>query len=250
MRVLVSNDDGYDAGGVHALAEAAAALGEVWVVAPLTEQSGQSHSLSLSVPLRVREHAPRWFSVSGTPADCIYLALHELMPEPPALVLSGVNRGSNLGNDVHYSGTVAAAREAALAGLPAVAVSLHLEPEDRDCHWDTAVQVALRVARMVLDAGLPPRTLLNVNVPNVPPDQLLGVRAATLGVRTYENRVTRREDPWGRPYYWIGGAHLAFEGRADSDGPLVEGRWATVTPLHCDLTDHAFLDALHDRFDG
>lgn len=250
MRVLVSNDDGYDASGVRALAQAVGGLGEVWVVAPLLEQSGQSHSLSLTAPLRVREHAERWYSVSGTPADCIYLALHELLPQAPGLVLSGINRGSNLGNDVHYSGTVAAAREAALAGLPAVAISLHVTPEEGTLHWATATAVALQVARVVLQDGLPERTLLNVNVPNVPLGELKGVRAATLGERTYQSSVTRRDDPWGRPYYWIGGAHLAFGADAQSDGPLVEQGWATVTPLRCDLTDHAFLDTLHDRLDG
>jgi 5'-nucleotidase len=249
VRILVANDDGVDSPGLHALAEAAAALGTVWVVAPDREQSAMSHSLTLHTPLRARTRGERTYAVNGTPADCIYLAMHELMDGPPDLVLSGINRGGNLGNDVHYSGTVAAAREAVLAGAPAVAVSLHLDEHDKQLHWATGCEVALHVARAVLDGGLPPATLLNVNVPNVPPPDLRGIRAATLGIRRYENRVTRRADPWGRDYYWIGGTHLEFADIPGSDGPLVERGFASVTPLHSDPTLHAFLDPLRARVD-
>lgn len=250
MRILVSNDDGFDAPGIRALAEAAADLGEVWVVAPTTEQSAQSHSLTLRAPLRAHWRGERRWAVDGTPADCIYLALHGLMDGPPDLVLSGVNRGSNLGSDVHYSGTVAAAREACLAGLPAVAVSLHLTEPGGAHHYETATRVAKSVARSVIADGLPADTLLNVNVPNVPPDDLEGVRVARLGRRMYDHKVTERADPWGLPYYWIGGAHRAFEEADDADGLLVERGFASVTPLHSDPTLHTFLDALRDRLDA
>lgn len=248
MRILVSNDDGFDSPGLHALAQAAEAFGTVWIVAPEREQSAQSHSLTLQSPLRARRRGDRRFQVNGTPADCIYLGIHGLMDGPPDLVLSGINRGSNLGNDVHYSGTVAAAREASFTGLPAVAFSLHLDPSaDTVCQWETATHVARQVIPVVIDGGLPQRTLLNVNVPNVTLDALRGVRVATLGHRHYENRVTRREDPWGRDYYWIGGAHRAFDAIPESDGPLCEAGWATVTPLHSDPTLTSFLAPLRAR---
>ncbi|MCB9680904.1 MAG: 5'/3'-nucleotidase SurE [Alphaproteobacteria bacterium] len=249
MRILVSNDDGFDAPGIRALADAVMDLGDVWVVAPDSEQSAKSHSLTLAAPLRARRRGERRFAVDGTPADCIYLGAHGLLDGPPDLVLSGVNRGSNLGTDVHYSGTVAAAREAVMAGFPAVAISLHVLPEDEALHWDTACHVARHVARDVVSHGLPPHTLLNVNVPNIPRVALKGVRTATLGVRRYANRVLRREDPWGRHYYWIGGPHLSFADIADSDGPLVEQGYASVTPLHSDPTLSTFLEPLRDRLD-
>lgn len=250
MRILVSNDDGYDAPGIRALADAASALGEVYVVAPVHEQSAQSHSLTLRQPLRARPRGDRAWEVSGTPADCIYMAFHGLLDGPPDLVLSGVNRGSNLGGDVHYSGTVAAAREASFQGIPSVAVSLHILDEHRDRHYETATGVAMDVARFVLEHGLPAHTLLNVNVPNIPPEALLGIRTATLGNRNYDHKVARREDPWGLPYYWIGGSHVAFDDIPGSDGPLVESGYASVTPLHSDPTLHTFLDELRERIDS
>jgi 5'-nucleotidase len=249
VRILVSNDDGVDAPGIRALADAVSVLGTVWRIAPVSEQSAKSHSLTLHKPLRAQRRGERVFAVSGTPADCIYLATYELMDHPPDLVISGVNRGANLGNDVHYSGTVAAAREACLAGAPAIAVSLHTAPDDDTAHWATACDVALHVARAVVDGGLPPATLLNVNVPNVPLPELRGIRAATLGTRRYENRVTRRTDPWGRDYYWIGGTHLGFAGLPGSDGVLIEEGYATVTPLFSDPTLADFLPTLRARVD-
>lgn len=248
-RILISNDDGAQAPGFVALREALATMGEVWAVAPEKEQSAQSHSLTMHKPLRVRRCGERWFSVSGTPADCVYLGLHELMPEPPDVVVSGINRGANLGTDVFYSGTVAAAREACLAGVPSIALSLYLRGEGAR-HWQTACDVSRRVTREVLERGLPHRTLLNVNVPNVPVDQLRGIAAATLSVRRYGTRVDRREDPWGRPYYWIGGAPLDFDDDAATDGPLCEAGYATVTPMHHALTHTASLGALRDWTDA
>jgi 5'-nucleotidase len=250
MRMLLANDDGVSSDGLAALAEALQELGEVWVVAPDSERSAQSHSLSLHRPLRVDKIRPRWYAVDGTPADCVYLGLNGLLDGPPDVVISGVNKGSNLGTDIHYSGTVAAAREAALSGFLAIAVSLHLEPADVDRHWHTATGVVKRLLPRVLQSGLPPRTLLNVNTPNVPASALRGVHAASMGVRTYDNRVLHRDDPWGRPYYWIGGAHAHFGAIEGSDGPLMERGWATVTPVQADLTDRAFLETLREWTDG
>lgn len=243
MRILVSNDDGIHAYGLPPLAEALSALGEVWIVAPEREQSAQSHALTMHKPLRVRRRGEREFAVSGTPADCVYLAAHHLLPEPPALVVSGINRGGNLGNDVLYSGTVAAAMEACLIGIPSIAISMHVEDGVRaaDHHWATAAALAARLGRDVLQHGLPPRTLLNVNVPDLPLDQLKGLRVARMGVRHYDNQVDARVDPRGRDYYWIGGKHERFEPIPGSDGPLVEQGYASVSPLEADLTHEGML---------
>lgn len=244
MRILVSNDDGYFAGGIAPLVEALQALGEVWVVAPEQEQSAKSHSLTMWEPLRVRQHGAGRYSVGGTPADCVYLALHELLPERPDLVVSGINRGSNLGNDVLYSGTVAAAMEACLHGVPALAVSLHLEPEQDQQHWGSAASLAQRVAAQILERGLPRRKLLNLNVPNLPLAEIQGIRPSRLGERSYEDLVDKRLDPRGKPYYWIGGGPNAFCGEPDTDGPLMAQGWASLTPLSPDLTDEAQLERL------
>lgn len=228
-RILCSNDDGIDAPGIAALVAAVAEIGELWTVAPASERSAQSHALTMHEPLRADPRGPRRFAVSGTPADCAYLALRHLVPTPD-LVLSGINAGSNLGADVWYSGTVAAAREACLQGVSAVAVSLHRPPAATGPHWETAGAVAARVARAVLAEPLPDGVYLNVNVPDLPLEALQGLRVAPLGRRRYQHQVDRREDPRGRSYFWIGGPHDAFEGEG-TDGWWIERGWATVTPL-------------------
>jgi len=242
MRILVTNDDGIDAPGLHALETVAATLGEVWTVAPATEQSARSHALTMHEPLRVRAHGERRFAVTGTPADSVYLALHHLLPQRPDLVISGINRGSNLCTDVVYSGTVAAAREAASHGIPALAASLWVT-RDRP-YWSTAQAAVAEVARQIVQNGLPRRILLNLNVPDVAPAQLRGLRVAPLGDRYYAAEVRALTDPRDRPYFWIGGDHERFEGAPDSDGPLCEAGYAVVTPLQMDLTAHALLSDL------
>jgi len=243
MRVLLSNDDGIDAPGLHALERALQPLGEVVVVAPATEQSAKSHSLTMHRPLRVRDAGEGRYAVTGTPADAVYLALHHLVDGPVDLVVSGINRGANLGSDVHYSGTVAAAREACLHGVPSMAVSARLL--QGSARFDTAGHVALQVARRLAAAPLPAGVFLNVNVPPVAPDQLGGLRAARLGQRTYAHAVDERTDPRGGAYYWIGGPHLAFEGGDDTDGAVVEAGCASLTPLSADPTQPDQLEALH-----
>lgn len=250
MRILICNDDGIDAPGIRALEARLPALGEVWVVAPDGPRSAQSHALTMHKPLRARPSGPRRFSVSGTPADCVYLALHELMDGPPDVVVSGVNDGGNLGNDIFYSGTVAAAREAALGGYPAIAVSLHREPGDLDAWFETAAEVTARATEAVLTRGLPPRVLLNINVPNVAPAALKGVRAAPMGRREYAPLVEARHDPRGVRYYWIGGPEYVFADIEGSDGPVVEAGWAAVTPIHCELTLTPFLEDLRGWTDA
>lgn len=240
MRVLVTNDDGYLAPGVRTLAAAARRLGTVHVVAPDREQSATSHSLTLHHPLRVRD-AGFGLVVDGTPTDCVVLALGELLPERPDLVLSGVNHGANLGDDVLYSGTVAAAMEATILGLPAVAISL----AGRDAatvvpEWEETVGRLLE--RLVGERQFPAETLLNVNLPPVPPAQVKGVRVTTLGRRAYMGSLTRALDPNGREYFWIGGGESRWWGGPDSDFRAVSEGYISVTPLHLDLTNHRLLE--------
>ncbi len=240
MHLLLTNDDGIDAQGLRALHAAVEGLGTVWIVAPDKERSAQSHALTMHKPLFARQLGERRWSVSGTPADCVYLAIVRLLPVRPDAVLSGINRGANLGYDVHYSGTVAAAREACLHGVSAASFSLHFGPEGPH-HWDTASMVAGRVARAMLDHGTAPGVHWNVNVPDRPEAELRGLRAAPLGERRYGHQVETRRDPRGRTYHWIGGPPLHMAGEPHEDGPAVEAGWATITPLS--ITPHA-VDAL------
>jgi 5'-nucleotidase len=230
LTILVSNDDGIDAPGLLALEEALAPLGDVWTVAPASEQSAKSHALTMHDPLRAERRGERRWAVAGTPADCAYLGLLHLVPTRPDIVVSGINAGSNLGADIWYSGTVAAAREGCLHGIPAVAVSQHRPIGPDGPHWDTAGAVAVRVVEAMLAEPTPPWTYLNVNVPDVPLAALRGLAACPLGRRTYAHQVDAREDPRGRMYFWIGGPHATFEGD-HTDGRSVEQGWATVTPL-------------------
>lgn len=250
MIILISNDDSIHAPGIHALAKAAETLGEVWVVAPAAEQSAKSHALTMHEPLRVREVGERRFSVNGTPADSVYMALTHILPRPPDVVLSGVNRGANLGSDVHYSGTVAAAREAALRGVAAVASSLHITDWTRGStrHYDVAAEITAEVAAHMLRDPLPKGRFVNVNVPDMPRGQIRGICAAPVGERIYANQVVEHFDPRGKPYYWIGGPSLGFAGGEAADGQRVANGYVSVTPMRLDPTDHATLGQLAGWF--
>lgn len=240
MRVLLSNDDGVHAPGLAALADAFPD-DEVWVVAPDREQSASSHAISLHRPLRIVQVGERRFSVDGTPTDAVYLALnHVLRGRPPDLVLSGVNHGPNLGNDVLYSGTVAAAMEGALLGVTAIAVSLAARPPH---DFGPAAAFAAELARRVAAEPRPAPTLFNVNVPAGP---VKGYRFTRLGVRTYGNEVVEKLDPRGRSYFWIGGdaSHGDIPG-SDCNTVLDDGLVA-VTPLHLDLTHDGLLPGFGD----
>ena len=244
MLYLLSNDDGHHAPGLAALRRAAGRSGRVAVVAPAEEQSAKSHAFTMLEPLRVERVGPMDWKVRGTPADCVYLALHQLLDREPGLVLSGINRGSNLGQDVHYSGTVAAAIEACLHGYAAIAFSLHTAPGDTELHWETAEQVVERVLQGVASQPIPPGTMLNVNVPNCRPEDLRGLAAASLGRRIYDPAVHVRADPRGMDYFWIGGPHTGFDPAQGTDGPEIAENWASVTPLHPDLTWKSRIEAL------
>ena len=237
--ILVSNDDGIEAPGLKELAGALGDLGEVMVVAPDRERSAQSHALSLDRPLRVVDHKPGWWAVDGTPADCVYLALLNLLPRKPSLVASGINRGYNLGSDLFYSGTVAAAVEAAVRGAPAFAISMERGPAEG---YPKAGELARALGHAILTEGLPPKTLLNVNVPNH--GKIHGYRWTRLGQRVYREQVEMRTDLRGQRYFWIGGPELDVEDVPDSDVTAVRSGFVSVTPLDLDLTSHQLLGAL------
>ena len=239
--LLLSNDDGISAVGLQALARSLADIDELLVVAPASEQSAKSHGLTIHQPLRTQSDRPGWHSVSGTPADSVYFALNNLCPVAPRAVISGINRGSNIGNDVHYSGTVAAAREATLSGVPALAVSLYTEGGGDTLHWDTAGHFAALVLRRMLANPLPDGVLLNLNVPNCPVEAVKGLLVAPMGDRAYEALVREDRDPRGKPYYWIGGPPILSNEESHTDCSLVPRGYATLTPLRTDVTAHSLL---------
>ncbi len=241
MRILVTNDDGYRADGIRTLVDAARGLGEVRVVAPDREQSATSHSLTLHNPLRVRDRGEGVLAVDGTPTDCVILALGMLLEQRPDVVLSGINHGPNLGDDVLYSGTVAAAMEAVILGVPAVAISLATFDEALLAGWGP---VTGRLLEQLLRSDMPRETLLNINLPPIPPEQAKGVRVTTLGRREYVGSLTRATDPNGREYFWIGGGESRWWGGADSDFKAIHEGYVSVTPLHLDLTNYKLLEDL------
>jgi 5'-nucleotidase len=240
MRILVTNDDGYLAGGLRVLAEAASGLGAVSVVAPDREQSATSHSLTLHYPLRVRRTDGGVLVVDGTPTDCVVLAIGELLEARPDFVLSGVNHGANLGDDVLYSGTVAAAMEATILGIPAVALSYTGRDAESIGKWSDVLASLLH--RLLTRPDFPKETLFNVNLPAVPPEEVAGVKITTLGRRAYVGSLTRAADPNGREYFWIGGGESTWWGGEESDFRAVHEGYISVTPLHLDLTNYRLLE--------
>ena len=240
--ILVSNDDGVRSEGIEALSAALKELGTVYVVAPDRERSAASHSLTLSHPLRVEKLGPRVYSVDGTPTDCVNLGVNGILRGKRIdLLVSGINKGANLGDDITYSGTVSAAMEGTLLGIPSIAVSLVTRNKFR---FDVASGFAVSVARKVLRQGLPDDTLLNVNVPNVPPEGVQGVRITRMGKRFYGDVIVEKRDPRGRKYYWIGGDSLSGEEVPGSDLEAIEDNFVSVTPIHLDLTNYSALRAL------
>jgi len=239
MNILISNDDGIHARGLRVLAEALSSLGEVWVVAPDRDQSAASHSLTLHRPLRVTRVAQHWYSVDGTPTDCVALAVMGMMKRKFDLVASGINLGGNMGDDVTYSGTVSAAFEATLLGLPAFAISL---VTDGRADFTAAGRAAALVSQLIIKNGLPANTLLNVNVPNLRPSAIKGVAITQQGRRHYGEIIVRKVDPRGKAYYWIGGKEPSWEPSEESDYAAVMSGCISVTPLHLDLTNPAALD--------
>ena len=241
MRILLTNDDGYHAEGLAVLERLARVFSDdITIVAPSEEQSGKGRSLTLTEPVRVRRYADKRYSVSGTPTDAVMIALAEIMTDaPPDVILSGVNRGANLGEDVFYSGTVGAAMEGALAGIRSIAISQRCGDERSGNHttFDAAETWGERVLRPLLGVGLDRGTLLNVNFPPIPPDQIEGVRVVRQGLRDYGRvKLTKRNDPRGFPYYWMGLGRVEHTPVAETDLEAIELSYVTVTPLQMDLT--------------
>ena len=241
MKILVSNDDGYLARGINVLADALSQVGDVVVVAPDRNFSGASSSLTLHAPLRIHRVRDRRYFVNGTPSDCVHLALSGFLDEDPDIVISGINHGANLGDDVIYSGTVAAAIEGRYLGLPAIAVSL-VGP--RPEHFETAGQVAVDLVRRLDVRALPPDIILNVNVPDRPFDELAGVEATRLGFRHRAEPLVRMQDPRGRDIYWIGPPGTGQDAGRGTDFHAIERGAVAVSPLKVDLTRHEALPAL------
>ena len=239
MRILCTNDDGYLSPGIRILAEAAHAIGSVDVVAPDRERSASSNALTLHNPLRKRRAPDGTTIVDGTPTDCVILAVNEFLAERPDLCVSGINNGANLGEDVLYSGTVAAAMEATIMGIPAVAVSYVGRKVEELEGWQPLVS---RLLAQIAAKGIPEHELLNVNLPPMSPSHVRGVRVTTLGRRRYSGEITRADDPSGREYYWIGGGVTSWKGGSDCDYRAIRDGYVSVTPLHLDLTSYPRLE--------
>ena len=249
-RVLISNDDGIHAPGIKSLTRAVRKLArEVWVVAPETEQSATAHSLTLRRPLRIRKLGPRRFAVDGTPTDCVLLAINEIMKDsPPDIVLSGFNRGANLGDDVTYSGTIAAAIESVILGVPAVALSQHYE-DGQPVRWTTAEESLPGVLGKLKGHALPTNSLLNVNFPDVPTPDIKDIQITTQGARKLGDQIQAGSDPKGDPYYWIGSMRVAEKFHPGTDLHAVYGGSISITPLTTDLTDRRSIKALRERIE-
>jgi 5'-nucleotidase len=248
MRILITNDDGIHAPGLEACETIARALSDdVWIVAPETDQSGVSHSLSLNDPLRLREVGPRHFAVKGTPTDCVIMGARHIMPDMPDLVLSGVNRGRNAAEDVTYSGTVAAAMEGTVLGIKSIALSQAYAAASRHKpFWETATAHAPGLIRRVLDAGIPTDVLVNINFPDCPSSEVAGISVTVQGKRDQELlRIDARHDGRGNPYFWIAFSRGGNIGGADgSDLAALNKKRISVTPLRLDLTDEPFMTRL------
>ncbi len=244
MKILVTNDDGIHAPGIRVLAEELSRLGEVAVVAPDRERSAVGHALTLHHPLRAERVAHNWFAVDGTPTDCVNLGIHSLLDFQPNLVVSGINRGANLGDDITYSGTVAGALEATLMGIPAIAVSLVTGGAGEN--YRAAARWAATVLQLVREKGLPRDTFLNVNVPDLPAEMLLEPLITAQGKRRYEGTIVDKVDPRGRNYYWIGTADLNFQDIEGTDYAAVSRGHVSITPLHLDLTNYQSFAALKE----
>ncbi len=239
--ILVTNDDGVYSPGIQILAKRLRKLDEVVIVAPDRERSAAGHSMTLHRPLLIEEIKQSVYSVNGTPTDCVNIAVKGLLKETPRLVVSGINKGPNLGDDVTYSGTVAGAIEARLLGIPSFAISLVAR---EDFRFAEAAEVALRAAGMIFEQGMREGTLLNINVPNLPLPEIRGTQITRLGKRIYHQMTVERVDPRGKKYYWIGGGEPDWEREQGTDFDAVGRGMVSITPLHLDLTDYSVFDKL------
>ncbi|MFQ6614410.1 MAG: 5'/3'-nucleotidase SurE [Fidelibacterota bacterium] len=244
--ILLTNDDGIYAMGIYALWEAITPLGEVAIVAPDTEKSAVGHAITIADPIRTqpvnRRSGFEGVAVTGTPADCVKIAVRSLLDRKPDLIISGINAGANVGNNIIYSGTVSAATEGTMLGIPSIAVSLN---SFKGRHWESAQKYARLFAARTLERSLPPGTLLNINVPDLPLEEIRGIKPARQGHVYFEDRFDKREDPRGRRYYWMTGEIVDPSEGEEADSVLLHQGYATVTPIHYQLTHEAFLQELN-----
>jgi 5'-nucleotidase len=237
FKILVTNDDGIHSEGIIVLAKALRAIGDVFVVAPDREKSAIAHSLTLHRPLRFEKIKKNFYVVDGTPADCVYLGVNVIIPQKPHLIVSGINKGGNLGDDVTYSGTVSAAFEGTLLGIPSFAISLVSRSQFK---FLTAAHFAVRVARYIIKKGLPKETFLNINVPNLDEKKIKSYKITQQGHWIHDgNEVVEKVDPRGKKYYWIAGGQLVFDNRRNTDFEAVSDASISITPLHIDLTNYS-----------
>ena len=246
MRILLSNDDGYQARGLRTLAEHLTPIATVVIVAPDRNRSGASNSLTLETPLRVEQVDERVYYVNGTPTDCVHVAITGLLDEQPDMLISGINHGANLGDDVLYSGTVAAAMEGRFLGIPSIAVSLVL---DSGGQFATAASLVRRLVERSIEDPLPVDAILNVNVPDLPPEEIRGVRTTRLGFRHKSEPVVRALDPKNRPIYWIGPAGAGQDAGPGTDFHAIANGYVSVSPIKVDLTAHAALESVGAWFE-
>jgi 5'-nucleotidase len=246
--ILVTNDDGVHSPGLIALFRAMKGLSDACIVAPDRERSAASHSLTLHRPLKVEKLRDGVYSINGTPTDCVAVGASKILKEKPSLIVSGINRGGNLGDDITYSGTVSAAMEGTILGIPSFAVSLVTEDRGHP-HFDTAVSFAVKVAKYILDKSLPYDTLLNVNVPDIPLENIKGLKFTRQGKRIYNDAIKETFSPWEEKFYWIGGGKSYWEHGEDTDTGAVKEGYVSITPLHMDFTNHEALKLLKKQWE-
>jgi len=245
LKILVSNDDGIDAQGIYVLAKALAKIGEVTVVAPHKEQSAVGHAITMQLPLRVSKYYKNneffGYAVTGTPADCVKMGIKNIMKQYPDIVVSGINHGSNTAINIIYSGTVSAAREAAITDIPAIAISV-TSHEVTD--FEYAGKVAVKLCKLVARKGLKKGTLLNVNVPDIPAEQIKGMKITKQGKSKWDDMYEERTDPYGRNYYWLKGGLIEADDDMIMDQKAVKSNYVSITPIHFDLTDNESYDEM------
>jgi 5'-nucleotidase len=242
--ILLTNDDGVLSDGVYSLKKALTDLGRVVVVSPSEERSGASHALTMKTPVRIKEIEKDIYSLTGFPSDCIYAAIHGILRRKPDLVVSGINRGANMGIDVYYSGTLAGVRQAAIEGVKGFAISINIDKNPDKIHWETAADFSFKVAAEMLDKGYKKGGFLNINCPNVEKGEIKGVRITKMGDRRYVTEVKRGEDPRGEGYYWLWGDYTAFGSIEDSDCDAVNDGFISVSPMMLDVTDYTMINEL------
>lgn len=248
--ILVTNDDGVNSPGLISLYNAMKDLGNALIVAPDRERSAASRSLTMHKPLKVEKIRNSVYSVNGTPTDCVAIGINKILSEKPVLVASGINKGANLGDDISYSGTVSAAMESTILGIPSFAISLVLEKQHKKpfLHFKTASKIALEIGRHILLESLPYDTLLNINVPNVTIDKIKGIKFTRQGKRVYDNTVHEILDPNGNQHYWIGGGDPSWEKGNDTDIQAIQSGYISITPVHLDQTNYEALKLLRKQW--